>query len=294
MSKSGNKKTKPSQSSRVDRTGDSKPTDSKVTRSHYDRPQPNRWRLVIVFFVVSLGGSFVWYFLIKDANIQTFEYDVVNTYEHDASAYTQGLIFLDDALYESTGQQNASNVRKVEIKTGNVLKQTPIDDELFGEGLTFLNDKLYQITWKDKKGFVYDKNLKLIREFDYDNEGWGLTTDGKSLIMSNGTPTLRYYNPETFEEEKRITVRMGGSRLWKLNELEYIDGKIFANVYEKDYIVEIDPTNGFVVGRIDLSELEPGSESAEVLNGIAYNTANRTIFVTGKYWGKIYEIKLKR
>jgi glutamine cyclotransferase len=224
-----------------------------------------------------------------------YTYEIVNTFDHDSNAFTQGLIYENGFLYEGTGLNGHSSLRKVEMETGKVLQQFNLKDEFFGEGITIFDDKIIQLTYRSNIGFVYDKKtFELLREFNYPREGWGITHDGTYLIMSNGTPTLYFLNPETFEQISRVAVTYKGNLLNNINELEYINGKIYANIWNKDSIVIIDPQTGHVTGVIDLEGLLSTQESqtAEVLNGIAYDQKNKRLLVTGKLWPKLFEIKL--
>lgn len=251
----------------------------------------------------------------SDATLPVYSYTIINTFKHDSKAFTQGLVFYKDFLFEGTGENGRSSARKVDLKTGNVLKKVDLDSKFFGEGLTILNDKVYQITWRDKKGFVYDpETLSLIKEFSYEGEGWGLTNDGKSLIMSDGTHIIKFIDPETFEVTKRVPVMQGnGKPLFLLNELEYVKGEIWANIWHSEetdtgttqgrlpnigkpnYIARINPESGKVVGWIDLAGISPddtSEDSENTLNGIAYDAENDRIFVTGKKWKRLFEISL--
>lgn len=230
--------------------------------------------------------------------IPVYSYEVVASYPHDTKAYTQGLVFLDGMLYESTGQYDRSSLRKVELKKGKVKKKIDVPGQYFAEGMTILNGKIYQLTWQQNKGFIYDlKEFKLEREFPYAGEGWGLTNDGQSLILSDGTNNLRFINPATFRVLKTIGVFNDRQPLADLNELEYIHGEIYANIWKTDKIVRIDPQTGRILAWIDLQGLRP-SETLEngenVLNGIAYDEEHDRLYVTGKRWPKIFEIRLKK
>jgi glutamine cyclotransferase len=231
------------------------------------------------------------------AQTPVFTYDVVNTWPHDHNAFTQGLIYLNGELLESTGLEGRSSLRKVELKTGTVLKQVNLSNQFFAEGLATLAGKLYQLTWQNHKCFVYDlESFKLEKEFTYDGEGWGLATDGQSLILSDGTDQIRFLDPATFQVTRTIKVQDRGHPIPRLNELEYIKGKIFANIWLTDYIVCIDPTTGIILGVIDFHGLlspEEHAAGADILNGIAYDSAGDRLFVTGKLWPKLVEICLK-
>jgi glutamine cyclotransferase len=225
-----------------------------------------------------------------------YSYEIVNIYPHDAKAFTEGLVFNDGVLYEGTGLCGASTLRKVELETGKVLKAYQLPARFFGEGVTLWEDTLIQLTYQSGIGFVYDKEgFSLKRNFTYPTEGWGLTHDDEHLIMSDGTATLHFLDPETFKEVKRIEVRDGAVPVTGLNELEYIQGTVYSNVWLTDRIVMIAPESGKIVGWIDLEGLlseEDYLQPVDVLNGIAYDTENDRLFVTGKYWPKLFEIEL--
>jgi glutaminyl-peptide cyclotransferase len=225
----------------------------------------------------------------------SYSYKVIHTYPHDKAAFTQGLLVDDGVFYESTGLNGKSSLRKVEIETGKVLQKKDVASEYFAEGLAELNDKLYQLTWQSKVGFVYDQaNFNKTGDFSYDMEGWGLTTDGTDLILSDGTDKIRFLDPKTFQVKRTISVVGGGTALDQLNELEYIDGEIYANVWKTNSIVRIDPQTGKVVGWIDMTGILPTADAtgADVLNGIAYDKTKKRLFVTGKLWPKLFEIEL--
>lgn len=225
-----------------------------------------------------------------------YTYEVVNAWPHDPQAFTQGLVYLDGQLLESTGLNGRSSLRRVELETGRVLKKVNLPSEYFGEGLAVLRDRIYQLTWQHQRGFVYDlATLSPLREFTYSGEGWGLTTDGRALILSDGSPTLRFLDPETSQVLHTLTVTIDGRPLPQLNELEFIDGEIFANIWQTHTIVRIDPATGRVTGTIDLTGILPAQErhrDTDVLNGIAYDPATKRLFVTGKNWPRLFEIKL--
>jgi glutamine cyclotransferase len=225
-----------------------------------------------------------------------YTYTIVNTYPHDRSAFTQGLVFEEGILYEGTGLRGRSTLRTVDLETGDVLQLRPLPAQLFGEGVTVYRDKIFQLTWKAQVGFVYDKSsLELLQEFTYPTEGWGITHDRERLIMSDGTATLHFLDPETLEEIGQIEVHDNDSPVTRLNELEYIRGEIYANVWKTDRIARIDPRTGQVTGWIELTGLlsaEDRSQPVDVLNGIAYDAENDRLFVTGKLWPRLFEIEL--
>ncbi len=223
-------------------------------------------------------------------------YRIKNTYPHDSSAFTQGLVYSDGVLYESTGLRGRSSLRRVNLETGSILQQTSLLPEYFGEGIAVFKDRIYQLTWTAGVGFVYDKKtLALLQEFRYGVEGWGMTHDGQHLIVSDGSPILYYWDPATLREVKRLNVTDGGKPVENLNELEIVEGEIYANVWQKDLIARISPETGKVLGWIDLKGLLPPSDRSgreDVLNGIAYDPAKKRLFVTGKLWPKLFEIEV--
>ncbi len=223
-----------------------------------------------------------------------YRYRIVNTFPHDRNAFTQGLEFHNGYLYESTGLKGQSSLRKVELRTGRVLQIHRLSPEYFAEGITLFGDRIYQLTWQNGVCFVYNANsFRQMTQFRYDGEGWGLTNDGKYLIMSDGSETITFRDPETFAEVRKITVRAQGKPVKNLNELEYIDGEIWANIWYSDMIARIDPQTGIVKAWVDMEGLPvPNRGSEEVLNGIAYDRQNKRIFVTGKNWSKLFEIEL--
>lgn len=231
--------------------------------------------------------------------VPTYTYEIVNSWPHDTSAFTQGLVFYDDALLESTGHYGQSKLRKVEIKTGKVIKSVDISSEFFAEGITIFNGKIYQLTWTTHKGFVYDlKSFQRIGEFSIESEGWGLTHDDHFLIQSDGSNTLRFLDPNSFKLVKSVSVEDNGAPVLELNELEFIKGEIYANIWKSDRIARIDPATGRVVAWIDLSGLlypeERTRPGEDVLNGIAWDDKEGRLFVTGKRWPKLFEIRLKK
>jgi glutamine cyclotransferase len=224
-------------------------------------------------------------------------YTIVNTFPHDTLAFTEGFEFYRDTLIESTGQKGASHFRKYDYKTGKVHKQVNMDSQYFGEGITVINNKIYQLTWQSNVGFIYDANtLKQIKTFPYDKpiEGWGMTNDGKHIYQSDGTEKIWKMNPETQKMEDYINVYTNTNKIKSINELEWIDGKIYGNIWQKDAIAVINPITGAVEGVLNLVGLRSKIKfaGAEVLNGIAYNPKTKTIFVTGKNWDKMFEIRV--
>jgi len=221
----------------------------------------------------------------------------VNSYPHDPTSFTQGLLWREGGFFESTGQYGQSKVRRLEFPSGRVLNEIKLAPELFGEGLALVGDRLVQLTWQSHRGFVYDlSSFRLIQEFTYSTEGWGLTYDGTNLILSDGSSDLFYLDPQTFKSVKKLAVRMNGQPVPELNELEFIDGEIWSNVWQTDLIVRINPATGAVTSFLDLTGILPPSERRgpdAVLNGIAHDGENKRIFVTGKLWPRIFEIRLK-
>lgn len=227
---------------------------------------------------------------------RAYTYKVKRAYPHDRSAYTQGLAVEHGILYEGTGIRGRSTLRKVELETGRILQTRKLTEEFFGEGLTVCGSKIIQLTWQSRIGFVYDKDsLKLLRRFTYATEGWGITHDGSRLIMSDGSSVLRFLDPDTFETNGHVEVRDGDIAVRGLNELEFVEGLIYANVWPTDRMVIIAPKTGRVTGWIymrGLSSLLAEGQAADVLNGIAYDSANDRLFVTGKLWSGLFEIEV--
>jgi glutamine cyclotransferase len=223
-------------------------------------------------------------------------YEIIRRLPHDPTAFTQGLVYADGQLFESTGRLGQSQVRELALETGDVIAATPLPDDRFGEGLALLDGRLYQLTWTSEVAYVYDAaTLAPLDSFGYTGEGWGLATDGTSLIMSDGTATLRFRDPATFAVVREVTVRDGNSPLTMLNELEYARGELYANVYPSDYIVRIDPASGAVREWIDLSGLLSSRDrtgNVDVLNGIAFDERTGHFLVTGKLWPVLFEIRL--
>jgi glutamine cyclotransferase len=246
--------------------------------------------------------------LISDVTPKMLSYTIVNTYPHDHQAYIEGLEFYKDTLYEGTGNgegnetgiRGVSSMRKVDYKTGNVLKKVEYPQEIFGEGITILNGKIYQLTYKQNECYVYDVNtFKKLKTLPYFKtmEGWGMTNDGKNLYFNDGSEKIHIVNPENFEKIDNINVYSGNSKIPYINELEWVDGKIYSNIYQKNFIIVINPKNGAVEAMLDLSDLENKRTKladVDVLNGIAYNPKTKTFFVTGKNWDKMFEIKINQ
>lgn len=244
---------------------------------------------VIVLAVQNFSGS---------QDVERIEAEVVNVYAHDPKAFTQGLLWHNGKLYEGTGREGISSVRILDLDSsdGTPAKLVPIDDDLFGEGIAIWEDRLIQLTWKDRVVIIYDKEtLEELERRRLDLEGWGLTTNEESLILSDGSSTIRFLDPEDFSVQRMIDVTIDGRRLREINELEFANGFIYANVWHEDYVVKISPKSGEVVGIIELNDLIPASKRLrdEVLNGIAYDAEQDRWFVTGKLWPKLFEVKFK-
>jgi glutamine cyclotransferase len=229
------------------------------------------------------------------SGVPVYGYKVISTYPHDKNAFTQGLAYEGGFLYEGTGLHGRSTLRQVALASGDVVKVVELPERYFGEGIVVYADKVVQLTWRANTGFVYDKESFALRyTFTYPTEGWGITHDGKRLIMSDGTSTLRFLNPETFREIDRIEVTDDEGPVSGLNELEYVNGEIYANVWPTDRIAMISPETGLVTGWLDLTGLRPegGSDATDVLNGIAYDAEHDRLFVTGKLWPVLFEIEI--
>jgi len=248
---------------------------------------------VLVFSCLNLQGCL---FPGNSDVIPVYTYNIVNTYPHDRSAFTQGLVFEDGFLYEGTGLYGQSTLRRVELETGDILQIRGLPDQFFGEGITVYGNEIIQLTWQSNVGFVYDRNsFELLQQFNYSTEGWGITHNGTCLIMSDGTSTLHFLDPQTFEEISQLAVFANDDPVTRLNELEYVQGEIYANVWQTDRIARISPATGRVIGWIDLEGIltaEDRSEPVDVLNGIAYDADTDRLFVTGKLWPKLFEIEL--
>lgn len=254
----------------------------------------NTGNLLNFLFITALSFSFSG--VVSAEDLPLYDYEVINTYPHDPTAFTQGLIFKDGYLYESTGKYGHSSLRKVELKTGKSIKNKKIDDEFFAEGLTSFKQQLVQLSWKAGTAFIYEADsFDLIKTLSYPGEGWGLTSYNKQLILSDGSSVLRFLDPVTFKETSRLSVTLDSRPVKHLNELEMVNGNIFANVWLTDQLVIISPQTGQVIGVVNLTGLlkkYAAGIKADFLNGIAYDSEGDRLFVTGKYWPKLFEIKL--
>ena len=251
-------------------------------------------RLLAIFIVFVVG--FLFFYENGETTTSYYSIKVTATYPHDDQAFTQGLMYHNGYLYESTGLYGSSSLIKTDLSTGIIMDHITLSDEYFGEGLTIIGGSVYQITWKESTCFVYSlDDLENVQSFTYNGEGWGLTNDGIHLILSNGTSTLSYFDPQTFRIVKTVEVSFDGEPVHNLNELEYVDGVIYANVWKLDKIIMIDSKDGSTVGWIDLEGLEnhlDSTDGIDVLNGIAYNSDSERLLVTGKLWPNIFEIQL--
>jgi glutamine cyclotransferase len=232
---------------------------------------------------------------ISGSKAPVFTYRVVNSYPHDSGAFTQGLVFSGGVMYEGTGLKGRSSLREVDLETGDVVRIHRLEDVYFGEGITVWEDTIVQLTLSSGRGFIYDAaTFELLRDFTYTTGGWGITTDGERLIMSDGTSMLHFLDPHTFERVGQVIVKDGMRPVIGLNELEYINGEVFANVWQTDWIARISPATGKIDSWVDLSGLLPPEDrqGADVLNGIAYDAAGKRLFVTGKFWPRLFQIEL--
>ncbi len=253
-------------------------------------------RIFLAITLAAVGSDSVYSCSNSPDTEPVFTYSVVNTFPHDRSSFTQGLVYDTGFLYEGIGIEGKSALQRVDLATGEILQTRRLEDRFFGEGITIMGDKVIQLTWVSKVGFVYDReSFDPVGEFEYSTQGWGITHDGKQLIMSDGTATLYFLDPFTFEGIGQIEVRGKDGPVTRLNELEYVRGEIFANVWQTDRIARIAPRTGRVVGWVDLEGLlseEDRKETVDVLNGIAYDAETDRLFVTGKLWPKLFEIQL--
>ncbi len=232
-----------------------------------------------------------------DADIPNLSFSIVGSWPHDRGSFTEGLVYWDGILIESTGLYGHSKLRKVELESGRVLQEIDLPNRYFGEGIAVLAGKIYQLTWESHKGFIYDvRNLASMGDFPIEGEGWGLTTDGRSLIMTDGTNRIRFLDPGTFNVTRTVDVFAHGRPVNNLNELEYVNGILYANVWQTSFILEIDPADGKILATIDFVGILPQAErnpDTDVMNGIAYDAKRDRLFVTGKNWPRIFEVKTK-
>ncbi len=273
-----------------------------VKANHREAPPMSRVLLLVFIAFGVIGGCGVGNIRSDKEKVRTpiYSYRIINAYNHDDRAFTQGLAFDNGTFYESTGLHGKSTIRKVDFRTGKVLKSYKLPNKYFGEGIAIVGNEIIQITWKSKIGFVYDKNtFNHLKTFHYNSQGWGLTYDGNYLIMSDGSETLRFLHPKTFNLVRKLNVHDDNGTVKKLNELEYVPrangGEILANIWQSDSIARIDPVNGRVKGWIDISNLlneDDVKKPADGPNGIAYDSGNKRLFVTGKFWPKVFEIEL--
>ncbi len=265
--------------------------------SRFMRAKATR-RLLIVFLLLAFGHPLSGQSARRthSARVPEYTFKVIQTFPHDPHAFTQGLVFHGGFLYEGTGLKGRSSLRKVRLETGEVVEEVDLAPELFGEGITIVKNEIVQLTWQSQIGFVYNlADFHLLRQFSYSGEGWGLTTDDREIFMSDGTPEIRVLDPVTLTEKRRFTVHDGTTQIKELNELEFVEGEIFANVWQTDRIARISPRTGELIGWIDLEGLLSPVyrlESGAVLNGIAYDAERKRLFVTGKLWPKIFQIQL--
>lgn len=265
-------------------------------------PPPGRGKssrrvlLVATAIAAATGAALLFFqFSSRRSSPPVYRCEVLATYPHAPDAFTQGLVFDEGVFYESTGGYGQSSLRRVAVETGEVIQRIELDERHFGEGIALVGDEIYQVTWRSRIGFVYDKQtFEKLREFKYVGEGWGLTYDGRHLVMSDGSDVLRFLDPQTLREARRLRITSGGRRLSQLNELEYADGFIYANLWHMDYIVKISPESGRVVAWFDLRgllppELRPDREA--VLNGIAHDPETGRFFVTGKNWPRLFAVR---
>lgn len=226
------------------------------------------------------------------------QYNVVKVYPHDTTSFTEGLLWFNNTLYEGTGNKGESKLMKIDINTGKASQEVKLDAKYFGEGISILNNKVYQLTWQEHKAFVYDLNtFKKIQEFDWPYEGWGMTHDGKNLIIGTGSNSLYYVDPNTFKILKTVGISDNNGPVANINELEYVNGFIYANIYQTKYIIKINPETGTVVGKLDLDSIMEKNgvkyyDTADVLNGIAYDSAKNSFYITGKNWPALFEVKI--
>lgn len=272
------------------------PAEPAVSPRSNAAPWRARRSWILLLLVSVFGVAFAAWLMAGPNKVPSYGFEVVAQYPHDDTAYCQGLVYRDGVLYEGTGRYGQSTLRKVDLVSGKVLQRVDLHRQLFGEGTTVYGDRIIQLTWKSGIGIVYDRvSFQQVTQFRISGEGWGITHDGRQLIMSDGSPTLRFLDPDTFQVQRRLTVQSGRQRVTRLNELEYIEGEIWANVWGEEYLARISPETGLVLGWVNLRGLKPSSlrrDHEAVLNGIAYDSKDKRIFVTGKNWPQLYEIRL--
>lgn len=247
-------------------------------------------------FALLAAANFFTLLAFASDDVRRYSFKIVNIYPHDSTAFTQGLAYEGGYLYESTGLYGRSKIKVIDLADNKPVKSISMEERYFGEGLAVMGDRLVQLTYRERVGFVYDRHtLKVIAQFGYPTEGWGITYDGSHLIMSNGSSHLFYLDPESFRRIRSLKIEEDGAPVSNLNELEYVDGLIFANIWRSNFVAQIEPETGRVVGKIDFGELADrykGDKSVDVLNGIAYDKAGQRLFVTGKLWPEIFEVEL--
>jgi glutamine cyclotransferase len=264
-----------------------------------------QWHLLVILAVliaVLAGGIILASLSLRGGEpsvspAQTYTYSIVHTYPHSSDAFTEGLAYADGVLYESTGLYGSSTLRKVDLETGTILQEVALPNQFFGEGITLMNDTIVQLTWQEQTAFVYDQaTLELKRNFTYAAEGWGLTFDGTRLIMSDGSDKLVFLDPATFQKMRQVQAKDGNASVSSINEIEYVNGYVYANVWKQQRIAVINPQTGIVKAWIDLTGIENSANlnGEDVLNGIAYDSQGDRLFVTGKRWPNLYEIKIER
>ena len=278
-----------------------------MTNNNKHKPAPHKKRIWLLIFVFLLIVTAVGLIIVSNRPGESrsslpeeltpyMTYEIIKTYPHAPQAFTQGLVYHQGVLYESTGLYGESSLRKVDLESGNVLARVDLPADYFAEGMVIFDDQIFQLTWRENTGFVYTlEDFSLIQQFSYPTEGWGLTHDGQNLIFSDGSSTLYFMNPSTFEIMESIAVTYQDQAIMRLNELEYIRGEIFVNIWQTDDIVRIDPQTGQVLGWIDLRGILPEdlrTSETDVLNGIAYDQEGDRLFITGKRWPRLYEIRL--
>jgi len=272
------------------------PTVERKTAPHNQPAKPPmRWGLLALFLTIAIGGTYLAIAWRPRTEVPRYNHKVVTTYKHDPAAFTQGLLVHDGFLWESTGRYGESTIRKIDLQSGEIIQQLPLEEKYFGEGLAVHENLFYQLTWKAGVAFVYDADFKVVGQRSYQGEGWGLASNGTDLILSDGSTNLKFLDPETFEVRRQIRVlRADGYPIGRLNELEYHGGRIYANDYDRDLLYEIEPANGDVTKLINLSGLWPLSERPRdaVLNGVAVNPKTKSLLVTGKLCPTIFEIRM--